>query len=98
MQFGFLTRTGVQGKAGAGGHGGGPKKLSEILKQQEKEMLDQEKAQERHLMRQIEKVANLMVESAHSKGSSASARRPDATQTLHTQSGDVEGTPLSETQ
>ena len=94
MQFGFLTRTGVQGKTGGGGHGGGPKKLSEILKQQEKEMQDQEKAQERHLLRQIEKVAGLMVDSSVQDD----LKKPlvEKTQTMGTHSAAGEGIELSQ--
>ena len=37
-------------------------------------MADQEKAQERHLLRQIEKVARLMVDTQRSKVASASSK------------------------
>lgn len=47
--------------------GGAQRKLTEILKQQQqqkKDLADQEKQQERHLLRQIDKIATLMARSS----------------------------------
>ena len=56
---------------------GAPKKLTATLKQQAKQMQNQEKEQERHLMQQIEKVAQLMAIAATKPTARAESVEPD---------------------
>ena len=54
-----------------------PKKLTATLKQQAKQMQNQEKEQERHLMQQIEKVAQLMAIAATKPTARAESVEPE---------------------
>jgi hypothetical protein len=56
---------------------GAPKKLTATLKQQAKHVQNQEKEQERHLMQQIEKVAQLMAIAATKPAARAESVEPD---------------------